>query len=151
MNTFQSLSGYYVPTAFLERFNLDTILGELKSTFPELEIREKNTDELTVQEYKDLKTLRESINFLDSLGSKSKMLDYQVQAFCLYATLQVIKNDQNDLLLSQVADFESKLMKQLETNKDHIDEILIYQSQNYIALQLEKSKTKQLAFNNFKK
>ena len=79
-----------------------------------------------------------------------QILDYQVQAFCLHEILQVMRNGhQQNLMQLKVSDFESNLMKQLEANKDHIDETLIYQSQPYIALQLQKNRIKRLAFKNF--
>lgn len=78
-----------------------------------------------------------------------KMLDYQVQAFRTYVALEGIegKNEKSQQILqSQVLKFESDILKQIEANQNSLDQILIYENQKYIALQLEKSKTKQLAF-----
>uniref|UniRef100_UPI001D042978 hypothetical protein n=1 Tax=Candidatus Protochlamydia sp. W-9 TaxID=1785087 RepID=UPI001D042978 len=74
-----------------------------------------------------------------------QMLDYQVQAFCMYGILQARKNgdmENQSLLQSQVLAFETSLFRQIEASKDHIDEELIYEHPSYITLQLEKSKTK---------
>src|SRR5262249_41959677 len=62
-----------------------------------------------------------------------QMLDYQVQAFSLYAALSMINDPQNNQIQSQVLKFKSSLMDQIKANKDHIDETIIYESQSYIA------------------
>lgn len=74
-----------------------------------------------------------------------QILDYQVQAFGLYATLRALRNDYLEgTIYSEISAFESLLMKQLETSREHIDVSLVYENQGYIKQQLEKSKIIQL-------
>lgn len=73
-----------------------------------------------------------------------QMLDYQIQAFSLYATLKVMRNDHQNLQ-QQISEFESSLGKQLETNRDHIDGTLVCEHQSYISLQIEKKKLVRVA------
>lgn len=75
-----------------------------------------------------------------------QMLDYQVQAVALRTAFRIMRK-QEDELQKSVSIFEADLVKQVEINEDHIDKTLIFESHSYIALQLEKSRTKRLAFN----
>ena len=128
-----------------------------------------------------------------------QMLDYQVQAFGLYATYRAMRSKDQyeevqvkrttdlyeledspitavkstdkiegkaiektegkptekkmksyELLQIQIAQFETILLKQVDAHKNFIDEELIYLSQRYIQLQLEKSKAKNVAFKELK-
>lgn len=88
------------------------------------------------------------------------MLDYQIKAFNLHAALQILKNRNAtdevkqkivSSIQNQVPGFEKDLEAQIEANKEHIDETLVYESDNYIALKLQKSTTKRLAALEFKK
>lgn len=81
-----------------------------------------------------------------------KMLDYQVQALCLYITLQVMRNAMTgNTAQDWVAILKLDLLKQIENNKNHIDLTLIYEQPTYIALQLEKRTTKRLALGKLEK
>ena len=79
-----------------------------------------------------------------------QMLDYQIQAFNLFATSIVMRNaPEANKIQSQLLEFESGLARQVEVNRAHIDPELICESQDYIALQLKKSKTKRLDLQHF--
>jgi hypothetical protein len=74
-----------------------------------------------------------------------QMLDYQVQAMSLYATLRISRGDDMEKDIHPLAiRFEKTILDQIENNKSFIDEKLIYTSQKYIRLQIEKSKVRQL-------
>lgn len=75
-----------------------------------------------------------------------QMLDYQAKAFSLYEALQVKREGYKEEIRTLASQFESQLIQQLEINEKHINKSLISESQSYIALQLEISKTKRSAF-----
>lgn len=75
-----------------------------------------------------------------------QMLDYQVQACSLYMTSKFIgKRHQEGDAQKHVSTLKSSLIRQIEANQELIEGELIDRHQNYIVLQLEKSKTKRLA------
>ena len=76
-----------------------------------------------------------------------QMLDYQTHASSLYTIIRIRRcGHDKDQIQSHSAEFKSSIAKQLATNKNYIEEKLIGESRSYIELQLEKSKTKRLAF-----
>ncbi len=90
-----------------------------------------------------------------------QMLDYQAQAFGLYAIFQAKRYQYDDLselqkqknlleLQKQISEFESIMIKQLTTNKGFIDDKLIKESVSYIYFQLEKTRIKNKSLNFFK-
>jgi hypothetical protein len=64
-----------------------------------------------------------------------RMFDYQVHAIALRCTLK--KFDGNNIK-KLIQEFESCLLNQIDVNKIHIDESLIFESQDYINIQMEK-------------
>ncbi|MBA3238683.1 MAG: hypothetical protein H0T62_10110 [Parachlamydiaceae bacterium] len=73
-----------------------------------------------------------------------QMLDIQIQAFSLYAALQAEREVSTDKIREMKLILENDLSEQITINKVHIDETLIYESQNYINLQILKDKIKKL-------
>jgi hypothetical protein len=67
------------------------------------------------------------------------MLDYQILAISLYYNLRKSKYEENKIQAS-MRTFEASLLKQVEVNKMHIDESLIFESQHYINIQMQKIK-----------
>lgn len=77
-----------------------------------------------------------------------QMMDYQVQAFSLWALLQFKKDSgERDKLPEVISKFHISLKEQIKKNIAYVDETLVYESQGYIAHQLEKSKTKRIGLN----
>lgn len=71
-----------------------------------------------------------------------QMLDYQVQAFCMYGIVCIQRDrTQEAVLRDQAIKVEANIMQQIELNKTLIDMDLIYEKPTYIALQLKKNKT----------
>lgn len=73
-----------------------------------------------------------------------QMLSYQMRALSLYASLRIMKDglqETRELLSKQAKECERDVLDQIEINKKWIDESLIYEEENYIALQIEKNKT----------
>lgn len=72
-----------------------------------------------------------------------QILDYQVQAFCMYGVLFMMqKKSDQATLREQSIQVETSLLQQIETNQHLINMDLIYEKPNYIILQLEKSRVK---------
>lgn len=74
-----------------------------------------------------------------------QMLNFQHEAFFFCINLQSHSNEANQKLKERISEFNDSLNKQIEFNKNYIDMTLIYYSEDYIALQLEKSKKKRAA------
>ena len=75
-----------------------------------------------------------------------QMLDYQVRAYSLSKTFKFMREGRKEEVV-HLSNLESSLTRQIEANRGFIEEELIYRSQDYIVLQIEKSRTKRLASN----
>lgn len=67
-----------------------------------------------------------------------QMLDYQIIAFQLYTSIKVRLKDGLEHLPFQIMDFESRLLDQINVNKDYIDDNLIFKPPAYIKMELRK-------------
>jgi uncharacterized protein YoxC len=128
---------------------LDVQLLDAQATFSRVFLKGFGAShEIVLVEYK--KMLKESMpNNLDVEMSTAlwfrRMLDYQVKAMHLYASLRALRMDlvpgQPDVdLPSKLLQFEKILIDQLEANKDHVDMRLACESQDYIVVHINKSK-----------
>lgn len=68
-----------------------------------------------------------------------QMIEYQIQAFGLYQSLQI--REGAEILQRRQSKFENSLLDQIMQNEGVIDPELIYENPHYIALQIEKLKT----------
>lgn len=75
------------------------------------------------------------------------MLDYEIQAFSLYAVITMMREDKGGraVIKDQFFAFQASLSHQVRNNKEHIDIELICKSRSYIDLQIEKNKTRKTA------
>jgi hypothetical protein len=69
-----------------------------------------------------------------------QMLYYQVQAISLYETVLAMNGCQENKLQERKSKYRSDFVDQLKTNEKYIDVTLIDKTQDYIKLQLEKSR-----------
>ncbi len=78
-----------------------------------------------------------------------EMLDYQMIAFKLFATLRICRQ-QTDDIPSRVSIFERKLIEQIELNRENIDIELIYESKSFIEIELANCQISEMAQKSFK-
>lgn len=73
-----------------------------------------------------------------------QMLEYQVQAFCIYQALQGRRDEEDRQIQSDLLAFEFVILKQIQANNEFIDEQFIYENQDFISVQLQKAKVHRL-------
>lgn len=86
-----------------------------------------------------------------------QMLDHEVHAFNLYALYAIARLNprtdriEKETIENQLLTFQQNLAHQIDNNRDFAEPLLLCEPEPYIMLQLEKSKTKRIAFSKILK
>ena len=86
-----------------------------------------------------------------------RMVSFQITAFSmyvLYASMQLWRSNNNtdkSIINGQIRTFEKSLIKQIELNQHYIEAELIFDSENYITLQIDKLFLQREALHQFLK